>query len=1095
MPVPGLQQRVLLALLLLEPNRVVSVDALIADLWNDRPPANARVLLHGCVARLRRVLRAVPARPAAEHPAAEHPAPEHPAAERPAAELAGPEHAAPERPAPERAWPEHAAPERTAPERAAAEHPAAERTAAERTASERAEPPLVSRPPGYLLAVRPDELDLLRFDELTAAAGREPEPERRRDVLAAALALWRGPALDGLTPGRLAAAAAGLDERRLTVLEQRIDLDLGLGRHAVLAGELRTHVRAHPLRERLWAQLMLALAGAGRRADALAAYQELRGSLVDQLGIEPGPLPRRLHQAVLSGADPTAVYLDTGGPPAAPTAGRPPAAGALAAGPLASGAPAAPTGDRPPAAGPLAQLPLDVSGFTGRGAELAELDVALAAGREPSAVRIAAVCGTAGVGKTALAVRWAHRGAARLPAGQLYVDLRGYAPGWPVDPLDALAGMLTALGVPERDIPPTLDARAARYRSAVAGRRLLVLLDNAATVEQVHPLLPGSPDTVVLVTSRDSLPGLVALHGARRLALDLMPAADARALLRELIGARVDGEPDAAAELAALCGRLPLALRVAAELAVSRPTTPLADLVAELADRRRRLDLLDPGGDPHAAVITVFSWSLRHLPPDTMRAFALLGLHPGQDADAPALAALAGTGHRSAGRMLTRLARAHLVYSSGPGRYGMHELLRAYATGLVRSDGEARAALGRLLDHYLGTAAAAMDALFPADAGRRPTVPSPAVATPAADAPRFDTPAAALAWLDTHRATLTAVAGHAAGDGWPRYAIDLSATLFPYLAGGHYHDGLAIHAHGVTAARLAGDRTGEARAGTDLGNMQVRLGRHGEAVAQFRRAVDLYQQVGDHSGQARGLNNIGVVEQRQGRHTVAAGHFRQALEHSRQAGDRIGEAWALNNLGTVAQLRGSWAEAVRDRRRALELFRQAGDQIGQAEVLNNLGDLEQRQGQHAAALGHYRQALAGYQQAGSRVGEAWARSSLGDVHTLLGEPDRAAEQLCWALALFRELGDLDGEPWVLTGLGDAARAAGRPAEALRWHTTALTAALGVGSGHQEARAHIGLAHAHRDLGDPERATTHHDQAVLLHTRMGVAWYDQARSTA
>jgi len=409
-----------------------------------------------------------------------------------------------------------------------------------------------------------------------------------------------------------------------------------------------------------------------------------------------------------------------------------------------------------------AQLPADVDLFTGRAGELAELDRLLtvtppqtgapdAVGGASTAVVISAVSGTAGVGKTALALRWAHRVRAGFPDGQLYVNLRGYDPDQPVSPADALARFLRALGVAGADIPLEVDERAASYRSLLDGQRILIVLDNAATVEQVRPLLPGTPSALVVVTSRDALAGLVARDGARRLDLDLLPPQDAVALLGALIEERVAAEPDAAAALAGQCARLPLALRIAAELAATRPTTPLATLVAELADEQRRLELLDAGGDPRTAVRAVFSWSYLHLPAEAAWAFRLLGPHPGPDLDPYATAALTHTTMEQAQHLLNVLARAHLIGPTGPGRYGMHDLLRAYAIDLTSTEdaeNERRAALTRLFDHYLATACAAMDTLHPADAHRRPRIPPPATA-----APPVANPVVARAWLDAERLT------------------------------------------------------------------------------------------------------------------------------------------------------------------------------------------------------------------------------------------------------------------------------------------------------------------------------------------------------
>ncbi|WP_248962040.1 AfsR/SARP family transcriptional regulator [Sphaerisporangium perillae] len=532
---------------------------------------------------------------------------------------------------------------------------------------------LVRRTGGYALEVELESVDLHRFRRLVLAAydHRRPDPERS-ELLREALGLWAGTALADLPGAWAARMRESWNRQRLDAAVQWGRAELRLGRpDRVLApvGELSSE---YPFAEPLAGVLMRALAATGRDAEALDHYAVVRAQLVDRLGTEPGPELREIHQAILRGT----LRQTTGGAAgqAGGTAGH-------------SGGAARDIGRR--WAIP-AQLPAEVPGFVGRDAELAELSLFLpaktrrAGGARPT-MAVVTVSGTAGVGKSALAIRWAHRAREHFPDGQLYVDLRGYAPRQPVSAAGALAGFLSALGVPSRDVPANLDGRSARYRTELSGRRMLIVLDNASSVEHVRPLLPGTPSCVVVVTSRDSLAGLVALHGAHRLHLDLLAPADAAALLRTLIGARVEDEPEAAAVLAGQCARLPLALRVAAELATARPAGTLADLVTELADQRRRLDLLDAGGDAHAAIRAVFSWSYRRLPADAARAFRVLGLHPGPDLDAHAAAALIGEGPEEARRLLGVLAHAHLIGPGGrTGTYAMHDLLRAYAADLAR---------------------------------------------------------------------------------------------------------------------------------------------------------------------------------------------------------------------------------------------------------------------------------------------------------------------------------------------------------------------------------------------------------------------------
>jgi tetratricopeptide (TPR) repeat protein len=691
------------------------------------------------------------------------------------------------------------------------------------------------------------------------------------------------------------------------------------------------------------------------------------------------------------------------------------------------------------------QLPAETSHFVGRVEELDQLSTLLGtATTDGGTVVLSAVLGTAGVGKTALALRWAHQVRGKFPDGQLYVNLRGYDPDQPMAATDALAGFLRALGVAGAEIPLELEERAAAYRSLLDGRRMLVVLDNASTVEQVRPLLPGTASCVVVATSRDSLAGLVARHGAARVDLDLLPLGDATALLGALIGKRVGAEPAAAAVLAGQCARLPLALRVAAELAATRPSTPLAALVEELADEQQRLELLDAGGDPRTAIRAVFSWSYQHLPAEAARAFRLLGLHPGPDLDPYAAAALTHTSVEQAQHLLDLLARAHLVQPAGAGRYGMHDLLRAYATylaGIEDPEQERWAALTRLFDHYLATAAAAMDTLVPAEAHRRPRVPPPGTLSPlVAD------PAAARAWLDVERAALTAVCAYTAAHGWPGHTTGLATTLFRYLeGGGHYPDALTISTHALHAARDADDRTGEAHTLSNLGAVYGRQGGYQQATEHLQQSLALFRRIGDRVGEARAVGNLGAVYQRQGYLQQAAEHHQQSLTLAREIGHRVGEAYALDNLGTVLQRQGRHHHAAEHHQRALDLFREISDRAGEAYALTNLGDVYQWQG-------HYEQAAEHHQQ---------------------------------AIALFRETGHQAGEVEALNSVGETHRATGALREALIQHTAALTLATQISDRYEQARAHNGLAHTHHTTGDLDQARHHWRHALALYTDLGV----------
>jgi DNA-binding SARP family transcriptional activator len=617
-----------------------------------------------------------------------------------------------------------------------------------------------SVPGGYLMRVAEGDLDVTRFEELERD-GREAAAvgdwDRAADLLRAALSLWRGEALEDVRSEWLAVRELPrLAELRLRALETRIDLDLRLGRCAEAIAELWRLTNLHPLRERLYRLLMLALCQDGRYSEALAVYRSARVVLISELGTEPGPDLRRLHQQILASDSSLA------GP------------GPRLAVPASVTLSGAGSGSQPPR-----QLPAAARHFSGRSAELVALRRITDEPAGAGLPTIIAITGGAGVGKTALALRWAHEVTFRFPDGQLHADLRGYDPGSPVPPAEVLARFLRSLGVPGAEIPADQTERAARFRGLLTGLRVLVVLDNARSAEHVRQLLPATPGCAVVVTSRDSLAGLVVRDGAQRLDLDLLPLTDAVHLLRSLIGGRADADPAAAQALAVKCARLPLALCAAAELAAACPAASLAELVRQLDDRHQRLDLLDGGGDPRTAMRAVFSWSYRHLDGDSARAFRLLGLHPGTEIEPCAGAALMGTTVAQARRLLTALARAHLIRPVGPAHYAMHDLLRVYAAELaVAWDGDRQEALRRLLDHYVHVASTAME--IASQAGLSRMSGEPASAGPM---PPVTDPWAARAWLDKHRATLARIAAYAASHGWTAQAGRLAAVM-------HY----AVHA-------------------------------------------------------------------------------------------------------------------------------------------------------------------------------------------------------------------------------------------------------------------------------------------------------------
>jgi tetratricopeptide (TPR) repeat protein/transcriptional regulator with XRE-family HTH domain len=739
------------------------------------------------------------------------------------------------------------------------------------------------------------------------------------------------------------------------------------------------------------------------------------------------------------------------------------------------------------------QLPAAVAQFTGRVTELAALNAVRDAARpgRPGAVAVAAIDGPPGVGKTALAVRWAQQAVAWFHDGQLYVNLRG-SPDEIMPPGTAIRQFLDALGIPAGQIPPDPESQAGLYRSLLAGKRVLIVADNARDAGQVRPLLPGSPGCLVLVTSRNRLIGLAAAEGARLITLDVLPDREARELLARRIGVgRARAEPGAVEELAQLCGRLPLALAVAAARAAARPRMSLTAVAAELADAADRLRGLETG-DPATDVRTVFSWSGQTLQDLPARMFRLLGIHPGPDITVPAAAALLAVKQDDAHAALGTLAMANLVDEHAPGRFTLHDLLRAYARELAAHDGEdgPRTALTRLLDHYLHTAAASMTTLFPAEASERPNI-CPDAESPM---PAIDQPVAARAWLDAERANLVAAAAHAAAHGWPGHATRLAATLFRYLdAGSYFPEAVTMHSHARRAAAQAGDSAAEAQALIGLGVVSLRQGSYQRATIYLQQALRLCQQAGDRGGQARALVDLGLLDLQQGRYEQGRGRLRRAVAAYRDVGDRFAAARALANLGIIERRLGCYQQASDCFTQALALCQAAGDRLSQAPALTNLGLVDLDLGRHQQAADHHRQALALFREMGSRNGEAHALSNLGVAELRSGGHQQAAEHLRHALALFGETGDRGGEALALNGLGEMLLAAGQPGQARARHAAVLALTSQAGDTYEQARAHHGLARCHQASGDPAQALRHRQQALALYARLGAPEANQIRA--
>ncbi|GIE94296.1 ATP-binding protein [Paractinoplanes rishiriensis] len=724
------------------------------------------------------------------------------------------------------------------------------------------------------------------------------------------------------------------------------------------------------------------------------------------------------------------------------------------------------------------KLPQDLVGFTGRTTELDRLALSVAGG---GAVVITAIEGMAGVGKTQLAVHAGHLLGRDEPFDRvLFVNLRGFHPDPmqpPADPAAVLDGFLRLLGVPGHQIPHGVDARTAAYRERLAGLRALVVLDNAAGTDQVRPLLPDTPGCLALVTSRRNLAELA----ATRLTVDVFSPDEALAFLTGAVPEIATGtDPGAAARIAERCGYLPLALSLITGHMRSTPGWTLTDH-ADRLDERHRDRRLDSG------IELALDLSYQHLPADQQRLLRLAALHPGPDVDAYAAAALLGTGLDTARAGLEQLWRDHLLLPAGPGRYTFHDLVRAFATTRAHDQdrpADRRAALTRLFDHYLSTAAAAMDTLHPAEAYRRPRVP-PA----GSPAPDLSDPDDAVAWLDGERPTMLAVAGHDSA----AHAVGLSRVLSRYLGSGHNADAMAIHGHALEAARRIGDATAQAHALRDLGFAHFQMGRVRRAAEYSEQSLTLFRQAGDRSGQGTALHNLGMVAERSGRSEEAVGYLRQALAMYRQAGDRVGESNTLSGLGITLERAGRVAEAIDYCEQALDLAVQTRNTNSEAYALGVLADAELRAGRYEPAGGHLRRALALQRSLGDRIGEAGVLDSLGTLHTRLGEPDDAVGYHEQALVIARESGDQEGVAWVLNSLGEAAHAAGRAEDARRCFTEAATVAGDIGFRDQQARAGAGLGHVHRALGDEATAREHFERALALYADLGAPEAEEVRA--
>jgi tetratricopeptide (TPR) repeat protein/transcriptional regulator with XRE-family HTH domain len=735
-------------------------------------------------------------------------------------------------------------------------------------------------------------------------------------------------------------------------------------------------------------------------------------------------------------------------------------------------------------------LPRDTVSFTGRQAELARVLGAVdSLAADGGAVGIHAIDGMAGVGKTTFAVHAAHRLAPGFPDGQFFLPLHAHTPGQrPVGPADALASLLLIAGVAAARIPPGLEARAARWRDQVAGKKILLLLDDAAGHEQVRPLLPGTAGSLVLVTSRRRL---TALQDAAVVSLDTLPPGEAAALLARLAARPGLRAGDAAAgEITRLCGYLPLAIGMLASQLRHHPAWTTGQLAADLAAARDRLELMRAENLSAAAA---FGLSYADLTPGQQRLFRQLGLAPGPGIDAYAAAALGETSLDQARRQLGELYDQHLLAEPAPGRYVLHDLLREHARALAAADdpAESAAAIGRLLDYYLHTAAAAGFHFVQCSITRTRWPPGPRPA----HAPDLSALGQAGAWLEAERANLHAAADYAASRGYFPHALAIPAAMSGFLAArGHWDQSAALNQTALGAARRAGDRLGEADTLTGLGVWQRETGHYPAAAASLAQAPAIYDDLGDGPGQAYALNELGALRTLAGDYPAAAALHQQALALARSASDRLAEAATLNDWGFQQLTAGDYPAAAALHRQALALFRDLGDLHDQAWALNCLGVVQRETGDYPAAAASLQQALALSRDLGHHHGQAYALNELGVVQQKTGDYPAAAASHRQALALFRDLGNVLGQAEALNRLGELATRTSATGQARERHTQALAIAQENGAPLEQARALEGLGQARLHEGNPGQAAAHLRQALAIYQRIGAPGAQRVRET-
>ncbi|MEV8634547.1 tetratricopeptide repeat protein [Streptosporangium sp. NPDC051023] len=959
-------------------------------------------------------------------------------------------------------------------------------------------------PDGYVLDLADDQVDLGWFGRLCARAEHVRAAGDRngaRELLAEALRCWRGPVLTGAPAslrGHPAAVAASRRrvEAALGYADMAADGAAGEAGHRHIAEALWPLVEDEPLHEGLTARLMTALAGCGEQAVALRLFTGIRDRLADELGVEPGAELRAAHLRILRGQPAAGGIPDARRGPRRPRGEQ--ERGERGQGLVAAAAPSPPSSPPPlqppprPSARPPAQLPAGVAAFTGRTVALRLLDRLL--DRHEETLTIAVVTGTAGVGKTAFAVHWAHRVRNRFPDGQLHVNLRGYADEGPLRPADALSRFLHSLGVPPEQVPSDQEEAAALYRTLLSGRRVLILLDNAASPDQVRPLLPGDAGSVAVITSRDAMAGLVARDGAHRVALGVLTERESHTLLTRLLGsARVRAEPSAVLDLAILCGHLPLALRIAAANLLGGGRRTVAEYAGELR-AGNRLNALEVPGDPESAVRAAFRLSYTGLPAPARRLFRLLGLVTGPDVTTAAAAALMGTTQEKAAELARVLTSAHLVDEPSPGRFAQHDLLRLCAAEYARAEEtrqERAAALARLHGHYLSTADVAARLLYPQFMRLEP---------PAAEVPPspsgFDDHAAASAWLDAEAQNLVAAVTFTAVHGPRELAWLIADTLRGYFFMRHSSvDWATVAEAGLAAAEAEGDRKAQAVLQLSLAGLHGFQGRQRQAIRHYTLSLELAERARWREGQAAVLGNLGVTHADLGMLAQASDYLRRAFDLNLALGSEERQAVNLGNLGCVYLEMGRLAQAADCLDRSLAVCRRLGNHAGEANNLAVLGEVRHFMGLLDAAYDDLVAALALHREVGNRGNEADTMRNLAAVHRDAGRLGEAFDLAQAALEASWQTGHRRLVADALNTLGTVCRHLGDLPAAGEHQREALRTARAAGTRYPEMKALLELAACSNALGEHGAAVRHADLALAIARGAGYRLHEGQALTA